>query len=83
MYIDCFIWHQENEFCYLSLLEIVTVNVFKFKTSIFVLRCEPSLFIEEVTHRLDFFSNKEDGSVFPMALLNAKPGLRIEISTIL
>ena len=62
--------------------EIVTVKGLKFKIPIFVLRCESSLFIEEVTYRLDFFSNKEDGSIIPMAMLNAISGLRIETSTI-
>ena len=62
--------------------EMVTVKGFKFKIPIIVLRCESSLFMEEVTHRLDFFSNKEDGSIIPMALLNAISGLRIDTSTI-
>ena len=62
--------------------EMVTVKGFKLKVPIIVFRCGSSLFMEEVTHRLDFFSNKEDGSIIPMALLNAISGLRIDTSTI-
>ena len=75
------IWRQKMNFAIRVRGEMVTVKGFKFKIPIFVRLCESSLFMEEVTHSLDFFSNKEDRSVIPMALLNAMSGLRIDTST--